>query len=232
MTLLGAGKVSSGAFSPISLSPLIWLDPSDLSTLWKDTAATSAVTTDGDLVARINDKSGNGRNLTQSTASARPAYKTSGGLHWLQFDGVDDTLTYSGAIATQPNIVYAGSGDVTGGNRRLIDGPTGRQIIDWPATFPNPIRIFAGSFINGPSAASGVHVVTGVFNGASSIPRVDGVAGSTANAGSAGVTDMFLYRDAGGGQAAGNFYGILVQSGSTVSTAMETWLGAKMGLTI
>lgn len=67
-----------------------WFDPSDLSTLWQDTAGTSAVTTDGQSVARIDDKSGNGINLLQATAGSRPLYKTDGTLHWLQFDGADD----------------------------------------------------------------------------------------------------------------------------------------------
>jgi hypothetical protein len=31
--------------------------------------------------------------LTQSDAAKRPAYKTSGGLHWLQFDGSDDFIS-------------------------------------------------------------------------------------------------------------------------------------------
>lgn len=74
-----------------------WYDPSDLSTMWKDTAGTTPVTSDGDLVARIDDKSGNGFHATQSTEAARPLYKTSGGLHWLELDGSDDVLS-SGAV--------------------------------------------------------------------------------------------------------------------------------------
>lgn len=66
-----------------------WYDPSDLSTMWTDTSGTTQVTSDGDLVARIDDKSGNGRHLIQATSTARPTYKTSGGLHWLDFDGGD-----------------------------------------------------------------------------------------------------------------------------------------------
>lgn len=69
-----------------------WYDPSDLTTLWKDVAGTSPVTADGDLVARMDDKSGNGYNATQATEVRRPVYKTSGGLHWLLFDGIDDGM--------------------------------------------------------------------------------------------------------------------------------------------
>lgn len=60
--------------------------------LWKDSAGTDPVTTDGDVVGRRDDLSGNGNHQTQSTASAKPIYRTDGVLHWLEPDGVDDEL--------------------------------------------------------------------------------------------------------------------------------------------
>jgi hypothetical protein len=59
------------------------------------------VTADGDAVYRINDKSGNGYHLTQATEAARPLYKTSGGIHWLQFAGTDDVLETGNITLTQ-----------------------------------------------------------------------------------------------------------------------------------
>lgn len=41
----------------------------------------------------ISVKAVSGNHASQATASSRPLYKTSGGLHWLQFDGVDDSLS-------------------------------------------------------------------------------------------------------------------------------------------
>lgn len=73
----------------------LWFDPSDRSTLsrWDGTP----VTADGQEVARIADKSGQGRDAVQSTAiTACPIYRTDGALHWLDFDGVDDELIVSG----------------------------------------------------------------------------------------------------------------------------------------
>lgn len=67
-----------------------WYDPSDLSTLWQDTAGTTPVTADGDSVARINDKSGGGRHLIQSSGPSMAKFKTDGSLRWLLFDGTDD----------------------------------------------------------------------------------------------------------------------------------------------
>jgi hypothetical protein len=48
-----------------------WYDPSDLDTMFTDTAGTTPATV-GDAVARINDKSGNGHNATQPTLAQRP----------------------------------------------------------------------------------------------------------------------------------------------------------------
>jgi hypothetical protein len=69
-----------------------WYDPSDLTTVWQDTAGTTPATA-GDPVGRIDDKSGNGNHATQSTPTARPTLQTSGGLYYLDFDGVDDGMT-------------------------------------------------------------------------------------------------------------------------------------------
>lgn len=77
-----------------------WYDPSDINTLFKDVAGTTPVTADGDAVARVNDKSGNGHNLLQSSAALRPLYRTAGGLSWLELDGVDDTLSTSTIFLT------------------------------------------------------------------------------------------------------------------------------------
>ena len=86
--------VSGSLFSVVpSLSPISWFDPSDLTTLWKDVAGTDPVLADGDAVARIDDKSGNGRHMIRSTAGERPLYKTDGTLHWLLFDGTDDNFS-------------------------------------------------------------------------------------------------------------------------------------------
>ena len=72
-----------------------WYDPSDLSTVWQDAAGTTPATA-GDPVGRIDDKSGNGNHATQSTSTARPTLQTSGGLYYLDFDGVDDQLIATG----------------------------------------------------------------------------------------------------------------------------------------
>lgn len=73
----------------------VWYDPSDLSTLWQDSARTIPVTADGDPVGAMDDKSGNGHHALQANSSKRPVYKTAAGLSWLDFDGADDYLVTS-----------------------------------------------------------------------------------------------------------------------------------------
>lgn len=67
-----------GAFSPLSLFTGGvnggWYDPSDLTTLWQDSARTTPVTASGQPVGCMDDKSGNGRHLLQATAAARLTY--------------------------------------------------------------------------------------------------------------------------------------------------------------
>lgn len=92
------GLLLSGTkFSPTSLfassEPGVWYDPSDLTTLFQDSAGTTPVTAAGQPVGLMLDKSGNNNHATQSTAASRPTYQIAGtGRPYLFFDGVDDFL--------------------------------------------------------------------------------------------------------------------------------------------
>ena len=72
------GSASAPAFSPTSLyssgSQGIWLDPSDLSTMFSDRAGTIPVTTPGTVVGKRLDKSGRGNHAVAPTDAARPIY--------------------------------------------------------------------------------------------------------------------------------------------------------------
>lgn len=73
------GSVLGGrAFSPRKLFAAgeqgVWYDPSDLTTLFTDTAGTTRVTAPGQEVALMLDKSGRGNHAVQSVLAARPIY--------------------------------------------------------------------------------------------------------------------------------------------------------------
>jgi len=98
---LGANVLFSSGFDTVSLFAAgqegAWFDPSDLSTLFQDSAEppVTPVTTAGQSVGTMLDKSGNGNHARQTTTAARPTYQTGAGLHWLNFDGVDDSMRFT-----------------------------------------------------------------------------------------------------------------------------------------
>ena len=93
----GQRRVGGGAvpFSPASLFAGgiagAWYGPSDLSTLFQDSAGTTPVTTAGQPVGLMLDKSGNGNHATQAIAAARPIYQTSPDR--ITVNKVDDRLS-------------------------------------------------------------------------------------------------------------------------------------------
>lgn len=81
------------AFDPLSLSPAMWLDASDATTLY-DAVSGGAVVAGNGAVARWQDKSGNALHATQATLGARPLRQAAmlNGKPVLRFDGVDDMM--------------------------------------------------------------------------------------------------------------------------------------------
>ena len=79
---------TDNAFSPLDLSPGLWVDASDLTT----------ITGSQSTISQWNDKSGNNRHLTQSTAASQPIYKWNAlnELSVVRFDGTDDYFDGSG----------------------------------------------------------------------------------------------------------------------------------------
>ena len=113
-----------GAFTPLSLfaggEDGAWYDPSDISSLFQDTAGTTPIVTSGQTIARVNDKSGNDLNATQPATAARPSYIVDADGAFIQHDPVDDALTVTlpdlGTVAT---VAY-----VTRSEVRLLEDQT------------------------------------------------------------------------------------------------------------
>lgn len=113
MALLYTGSglhvpVSGGApFSPIDLTPSLWIDPSDTTTMFQSNAGTTTVTADS-VCGFAGDKSGNSRNLTSAANdTARPTWRDIGGLKYLDFDGVNDGIRRTTAL----NLYGSGTGN-------------------------------------------------------------------------------------------------------------------------
>lgn len=71
------GIVASSVWTPADLSPVLWLDASD----------TTTITVASNKVSQWNDKSGNGRNFTQATSANQPSSgtRTQNGLNVVDF---------------------------------------------------------------------------------------------------------------------------------------------------
>jgi hypothetical protein len=86
---------SAGILSQASASPWTPATPAGLLAWYKADAITGL--SDGDPIGTWPDSSGNGRDLTQATAAAKPTYKTNrqNGLPGVLTDTVDDAIRYA-----------------------------------------------------------------------------------------------------------------------------------------
>jgi hypothetical protein len=79
-------------FSPLDYGPSVFFDPRKTGSLFQDSAASSAVTGDGQPVGMWKDQTPNGNDLMQTNAAARPMFHNNGTDQWIETDGVNDAL--------------------------------------------------------------------------------------------------------------------------------------------
>lgn len=106
---------SGGGFNPLTLFAAGeqggWWDPSDLTTMFQDSAGTTPVTAANQPVGLIRDKSGKGNHRTQATAASRPTLQVDSTGFYLLYDGVDDFMATAAAVdfsAVNKVTVFAG----------------------------------------------------------------------------------------------------------------------------
>jgi hypothetical protein len=259
------GYISKFGYLPIPASLFAngeqgaWYDPSDLSTLFQDSAGTTPVTTAGQPVGKMLDKSGNDNHATQATSAARPTYQTAGGLHYLAFDGVDDAMA-TGTIT--PGVdkaqVFAGVRKLSdaasaviselGPNITANDGSFG--LFAPPSNGGNNYRFYPTGTVRfqaATSAATYAPPITNILTGLSDISgdlgtlRIDGgqVAQATGNLGTGNFLAYPLYIGARNGTSQffnGNMYGLITRFGPNLTDAQiastEAYIAAKTGVTL
>ena len=91
-----------------------WYDPSDLSTLWSDTARTTPAVVDGPVQA-IDDKSGNGHHILLEGGLEAGTLRTDDGIYWIDM-GDEFSPTTSYAVSTV-SLVASDAYWVTSGHR-------------------------------------------------------------------------------------------------------------------
>lgn len=90
------------ALWPTGTEAGMWLDQSDASTAFQDSAGTTAGAIDSPVGKRVS-KAGNLSEVLQATATARPVWKQASGIYSDLFDGTDDgyaTATFAAGTLT------------------------------------------------------------------------------------------------------------------------------------
>ena len=243
--LFGSGEVGA------------WYDPSDSSTVWQDAAGTTPATV-GDPVGRIDDKSGNGNHATQTTSAARPVLQQSGGLYYLDFDGVDDSLKTStinpasdkaqlfvGIEKTVDTGCMVFELGVTTNNQGVLAflAPSTAPANKYEAISRGDVGLALVQETDAAFAAPITNVASIIndISGSSLQLRLDGVveATSTATQGTINHRTDIVYLGARAGTSlffSGNIYGLVVRFGNNLSAQQiddaETYLAAKSGVTL
>jgi hypothetical protein len=206
-------------------------DPTDIAglTAWyKADAGTSSVV-DNTAISQWDDQSGNADHATQATGAAQPTYQTNelNGEPIVRFDGTDDFMDASGVSESQPNTIFLVAKSATGSSSRTaLDGISSRQAIYQAG---DTITVYAGTAESSMGTSWGTtnfHVVTLVFNGASSSGRVDGAAVtlSPANPGANALTGLRIGAfTADAARWSGDIAEIIVYSGA-LSTDDQEWV--------
>jgi len=178
-------------FDPLSVAGCkAWYNPDDLST----------ITHVSNVVSAMNDKSGEGNHVSQSTESKKPVLQIGvfNGHNVIAFDGVDDNLfrsTFVNSSISQPNTVFVllEPDTVTGiDHRDWVDSGQSNARHLMRHDLSGPLRMWAGTnlqtIVNVPTSNV---LATFKFNTTSSEIRINGVSrasGDTDNQGMNGIT--------------------------------------------
>jgi hypothetical protein len=156
-----------------SSRPSVQLPPVAGYTLWLDAADTSTITSSGGDVSQWNDKSGNARNFTQSSATAKPktGTRTINSLNTIDFDGTNDFLSCPSSTAlfnylhssTGATLFFVGIVDNTADTKCYLDNVEGNSgfigvRLDINATEKDLVRVNKG--VSNQNVISNNDVVT------------------------------------------------------------------------
>ncbi|MES0811281.1 hypothetical protein ABLO27_17480 [Roseibium sp. SCPC15] len=236
--MIGPPGSNPAPWSPLDLpNTAIWLDPSDLSTMWQETTGASATTlaqVDG-IVGTIKDKA-RGLYLTAPSDAARPVLRKVGELYKLEFDGVDDRLKVSGAtVYYQPNVAALGAR--VGDTGRFFDGMGGveRHILTLGTHY---VQQYAGNWAGGKTGktTSTAQVITTHWEGESSYIRYDGGVELVGNAGTNAYKAMTIGTDFSGSHpGVADIYSVVFHNGALSNedrAKLEAHIAEKTGVTL
>lgn len=233
-----------GGFTPASLfsggKKGAWYDPSDLTTMFQTGTRASPgtpVTSNNDPVGLILDKSGNNNDWT-SSSTARPLYKTSGGLSWLEFDGTNSVLsTPISGLSTMMDmyaVLTPNAGEtlwITGYNTALDASKyIGRLAISDTPTMSDPVQPAMG-YVNRVKIVPDIQTtMMTALNIGSGLPKLVEFRSCNMSPWTA-----FAFGGFGGGyQFAGRLYGLILApyTSATNRAPTQAYLAQKAALTL
>jgi hypothetical protein len=222
----------------------IWYDPSDIGSMYQDSAGTIAAAVN-QPVGKILDKSGRGNHAIQATSGYRPVLRRDGGgFYYLEFDGVDDKMTAVFGMA-QPwdrisaiqSITWTAPKKFFGGGVPSSTLPLG-GILQQQGTSPQ-LRLHDGNdaVINADLAVGVNGVATERHAGASSRLAINNGAYVTGNPGTNAATGISLatVTPTQGNHGNVRIYGV-VMIGRTLSDSeigkVRRFMAAKAGVSL
>lgn len=237
----GNGNTAAVQFAIISLSYGLTAryDFSDITTLFKDSAGTTPVTTDGDIIGKATDISGNSRPLLQAGVDGlKPLYKTNiqNGKSVARFDGSNDSLQAAAFALTAPvwEVIVVCQRAWTINRNVCSEGTAGKEMQLYMQTASPRVTMYETA--NGPTttqlAVGSFGIVEMVWNGASSLIRVNNNSDITGNPGSHAIDGFTLSAGVGGAAQSQTDAGeVLIWSNTNptagMRTALRNYLNAK-----
>lgn len=244
------------AFSPADLNPVVWYDPSDMSTLFQDSAGTIPVTAAGQSVGLMRDKSGNNHHASQATSTKRPLLQTDGTHWWLKGDGIDDFMQ-TGNIdltGTDKVSVFAGVRKITDTQQHFVEYGDANYAVAGGFLLRSVVGGLGWAAYSGtdvvattttPSPTTNVMALlldmAGTTGPAQLLPRLDGVpvkvpAGAATPAAAGSNQKMsLLARGPGAVATSGHLYPLIIVPRLTTdeeTSNTEKWVAEKTGVTL
>ncbi len=204
---------------------------------YQDTARTTPATANDDPVAGVADRSTHARHASAVSGSTPPVLKTAAvnGHAGLLMDGVQTILETTSFSVSQPDTIFIvwKENSVNATTRVALRSLTTVQQI-WNAS--NKLNYYASAAQEGiTTLGTTPHLVTAIFDGASSELRMDGAVETTDNPGTDGLSGIV---DIGGFSTFvidGYLLGVAICSGvisGTDLSNMESYMADYAGVTL
>lgn len=232
----GGTKVLDADFAAADDNTTLFTESSSNAALVSVIATSNQAAAAGALVSQINDKSGNGRHLTQSTAANMLSYLGNA------VNGKNAIVAYANAAkilqlpasglggGAQPFTIAAIQKMVALASSNFLDFPSPRVIL---SIRQNNVYMHAGVSLTDLRTITTQfpHIVVGQFNGVSSALRYDGAQVTTGTASTNALPSTNVRAVTGDGSTApSGFIGELVVAlGLPDPVALETYMRTKWG---